>query len=73
RQSEVLIGAARAAGATGWKPNGAGGDGGSLTLLAGPEPAAMEGLVAAVRAVEGPHAVLPVRLAPHGLSVTIHR
>jgi len=70
REAEVLIGAARAAGATGWKPNGAGGDGGSLTLLAGSEPAATVRLVAAVRAVEGPHAVLPICLAPHGLSVT---
>lgn len=73
RHAEVLIGAARAAGATGWKPNGAGGEGGSLTLLAGPEPAATAGLVAAVRAVEGPHAVLPIRLSPHGLSVTVDR
>ena len=72
-QAEVLIGVARAAGAVGWKPNGAGGDGGSLTFLAGPAPGAPERLMAAVRAVEGPHAVLPIRLARHGLSVTVGR
>ena len=72
-QAEVLIEVARAAGAVGWKPNGAGGDGGSLTLLAGSGPGAPERLADAVRGVEGPHAVLPIRLAPHGLSVTIDR
>lgn len=72
-QAEVLVGVARAAGAVGWKPNGAGGDGGSLTLLAGPDPGAPERLVAAIRAFDGPHAVLPIRLAPHGLSVTTNR
>ena len=70
-QADVLIGAARAAGAIGWKPNGAGGEGGSLTFLAGPGPGAPARLVAAVRAVGGPHAVLPIRLAPRGLSVSV--
>lgn len=73
RQAEALIGMARDAGAGGWKPNGAGGDGGSLTLLGGPGQGATERLVATVREAPGPHVVLPIRLARHGLSVTVER
>jgi D-glycero-alpha-D-manno-heptose-7-phosphate kinase len=69
-EAEALIEAARRSGASGWKPNGAGGDGGSLTLLAGPGPGATERLLEAVAGIPGPHAVLPVRLAHHGLLVT---
>lgn len=69
-QAEALVDAARRAGASGWKPNGAGGDGGSLTLLAGPGEGAKERLLRAVAAVRGAHVVLPVHLAHHGLVVT---
>ena len=69
-EAEALIEAARRSGASGWKPNGAGGDGGSLTLLAGPGPAATERLLEAVAGTPGAHAVLPVSLADHGLLVT---
>ena len=69
-QAQALVDAARAAGATGWKVNGAGGDGGSLTLLAGPGPGATAAVTAALAAVTGGHAVLPIRLAGRGLHVT---
>jgi D-glycero-alpha-D-manno-heptose-7-phosphate kinase len=37
-QARTAIDAARAEGALGWKVNGAGGDGGSLTVLCGADP-----------------------------------
>lgn len=72
-EAQVLVEAARSAGASGWKPNGAGGDGGSLTLLAGPGAGATDRLLEAVAAVTGVHVVLPIRLAHHGLLVTTVR
>lgn len=69
-QAQALVDTARAAGATGWKVNGAGGEGGSLTLLAGPGRGAAAAVTAALAAVTGGHAVLPVRLAAGGVHVT---
>lgn len=69
-EAEAIIGVAASAGASGWKPNGAGGDGGSLTLLAGPEQGAEDVLLAGLAALPGAHEVLPVRLARHGLQVS---
>ena len=60
--AEAVVDAARRAGALGWKVNGAGGEGGSVTLLAGDDPAPVAAAVAAV----GP----PVRLVPVALSAT---
>lgn len=63
----IQIGAA--AGAVGWKVNGAGGDGGSLTLLAGAEPGAADRVAAELASADGTWAVL--RLGPgHHLRVT---
>jgi D-glycero-alpha-D-manno-heptose-7-phosphate kinase len=70
-----IIGAARAAGAAGWKVNGAGGDGGSLTLLAGSaDPAdatSTAGLSAAVGAVAPTAIVRTVRIDPDGVRVRV--
>jgi D-glycero-alpha-D-manno-heptose-7-phosphate kinase len=57
-----VVEAARRAGAVGWKVNGAGGDGGSLTVLAGPEPGAGDRLRAVVGGV-------PIVLDSDGLIV----
>lgn len=66
----ALIDLARSFGAVGWKVNGAGGDGGSLTLLAGAEPDARARLVAAVAGAPGPARVIPTRLSRSGLHVS---
>jgi D-glycero-alpha-D-manno-heptose-7-phosphate kinase len=64
----IAIGAAE--GAVGWKVNGAGGDGGSLTLLAGPAPGAAAHLAATLGAADPSWAVL--RLGPgHGPRVVV--
>jgi D-glycero-alpha-D-manno-heptose-7-phosphate kinase len=64
-----VIDAARALGAVGWKVNGAGGDGGSLTLLAGPTIASRRELVTAIERAERGWRVIPTHLSPHGLRV----
>jgi D-glycero-alpha-D-manno-heptose-7-phosphate kinase len=57
--AERVIGAAREAGALGWKVNGAGGEGGSVTIVCGDErPAFDVGIV------------LPLRLSRQGVRVT---
>ncbi|WP_421122058.1 hypothetical protein ACE2AJ_20805 [Aquihabitans daechungensis] len=65
---QAAIDAARSAGAAGWKVNGAGGDGGSLTIVAGSEGrAAVE---AALGALDPTWRI--VRLGPHaGLRVDV--
>lgn len=61
-----VIALARQHNATGWKVNGAGGDGGSLALLCGPEPGARRRLAAAVTAADPRYRVIPIALSPHG-------
>ena len=58
--AELVIDAFAAAGALGWKVNGAGGDGGSLTILGAPRVPVD---------LEARFEVLPVRLSGEGLSV----
>ncbi|MCX6539029.1 MAG: GHMP kinase [Acidobacteria bacterium] len=55
--------------AAGWKVNGAGGEGGSLTVLCGPNPADRVALESAVAAMPGCQ-VMPIRIAADGLRVT---
>ena len=61
--------AARRAEATGWKVNGAGGSGGSLTLLS-PTPEARAAVESCVAAALPEGRILPVRISPRGVSVT---
>ncbi len=63
-----VIALARSAGALGWKVNGAGGDGGSLTLLCA-TPEAGAALAARVEAADRGYRVLPVTPCPDGLCV----
>lgn len=65
---QAAIDVARAHGAAGWKVNGAGGDGGSLTLLAGSDPGAAAALAVAVAAVD-PSWVTPVLRSAGGLQI----
>jgi D-glycero-alpha-D-manno-heptose-7-phosphate kinase len=63
-----VIEMATACDAIGWKVNGAGGDGGSLTLLSR-EPSAKAALEEAIRHLDGRFQVLPLHVSPHGLTV----
>jgi len=64
-----VIEIAEAHSAAGWKVNGAGGDGGSITLLAGDEPGAKRALVRAI-VTDNPRLVpIPIVISRDGLRV----
>jgi D-glycero-alpha-D-manno-heptose-7-phosphate kinase len=62
-----LIHLAASQGVTGWKVNGAGGDGGSVTLLCGPGAHAKERLLEALRASGPEFEVIAICLSREGL------
>ena len=64
-----VIDVAQRAGALGWKVNGAGGEGGSVTLLADEGGAPRAALEDAVRAISPAYRIIPIRLAAEGLMV----
>jgi D-glycero-alpha-D-manno-heptose-7-phosphate kinase len=64
-----VIALAQAHGALGWKVNGAGGAGGSLTLLCGPRSDAMRALLREIAQADASFQIIPIRLSPGGLRV----
>lgn len=70
-QARDVMAAAGTAGAVGWKVNGAGGDGGSLSILAGPEPADRERLAAALTEAGPALQIIPTTFTRTGVTVTV--
>jgi D-glycero-alpha-D-manno-heptose-7-phosphate kinase len=68
-QAQTVIDVAAAHGAWGWKVNGAGGEGGSLTLLCGPDMRRKRQMIRALRATDPSFQVIPTYLSRHGLRV----
>jgi D-glycero-alpha-D-manno-heptose-7-phosphate kinase len=68
--AEAVIDAARRAGAAGWKVNGAGGEGGSVTVLCGEGPEDREQVARAVDGLGGGIRRIPVALSRAGLQVS---
>ncbi len=68
-RAEVLIDAAAAHGVLGWKVNGAGGEGGSVTLLCGADPASTRRLFRALPEIDTSFSVVPTTLSRGGLRV----
>ncbi len=64
-----IIDIAREHGACGWKVNGAGGAGGSVTLLCGPDRAAKRTLLREIEATEPKYRNIPIYLSRLGLRV----
>ncbi len=64
-----VIEVARAYGATGWKVNGAGGEGGSVTLLCGPIAAQKREMLRAIAQEVPKSKSIPILLSPRGLRV----
>jgi D-glycero-alpha-D-manno-heptose-7-phosphate kinase len=64
-----VIAIARRHGALGWKVNGAGGDGGSMTILSGNSPSQKRKMVQAIEAVDPGIAHIPIYLSRVGLRV----
>jgi D-glycero-alpha-D-manno-heptose-7-phosphate kinase len=68
-QARAAISVAGDHGALGWKVNGAGGEGGSLTLLCGPDMSAKRQLLRALREADPLFQIIPISLSPQGLRV----
>jgi D-glycero-alpha-D-manno-heptose-7-phosphate kinase len=66
---QAVIEIARRHGAIGWKVNGAGGDGGSVTLLSGPEVAEKRAMLRAITTEIPGTQNIPIYLSPAGLRV----
>lgn len=72
RSADRVIEVARAHGALGWKVNGAGGEGGSLTLLCGPRSDIKRAMLREIEQ-EGPRfRNIPIYLSRYGLRVWEH-
>jgi D-glycero-alpha-D-manno-heptose-7-phosphate kinase len=66
-QAQAVIDFAAAQGASGWKINGAGGEGGSVTILCSPDPERRRDLERAVLAGDPALQIIPIRLSQDGL------
>ena len=66
---QAVIAIARRFGAAGWKVNGAGGDGGSVTVLSGPESATKREMLSAIQAELPRTQNIPIYLSRFGLRV----
>jgi D-glycero-alpha-D-manno-heptose-7-phosphate kinase len=69
KEAQAAIEVAAAHGALGWKLNGAGGEGGSITLLCGPDMSAKRRMLDALRDSNPPFEVIPTYLSRYGLRV----
>jgi D-glycero-alpha-D-manno-heptose-7-phosphate kinase len=67
--AHALIEIARWAGALGWKVNGAGGEGGSITLLCGNSSSEKRALIAEIEAANPLFRNIPIYLSRHGLRI----
>jgi D-glycero-alpha-D-manno-heptose-7-phosphate kinase len=67
--AQRVIDIARAYGALGWKVNGAGGDGGSLTILGGPAQAARRAMLGEIEAENRACQIIPIRISTEGVRV----
>jgi D-glycero-alpha-D-manno-heptose-7-phosphate kinase len=66
---QQIIDVAKEHGALGWKVNGAGGAGGSVTLLSGPYRAARRSMLRTIESLNPNYRNIPIRLNPVGLCV----
>lgn len=66
-EADAAAGIARGWGASGWKVNGAGGRGGSMTILAGRDDTARRRMLAEIEALSAGLRFLPMRISETGL------
>ena len=64
-----IIEIAREYDAIGWKVNGAGGDGGSVTLLCGQRSSEKRAMVSAIESENGRFCSIPIYLSRYGLRI----
>ncbi|MBW7995897.1 MAG: GHMP kinase [Candidatus Glassbacteria bacterium] len=68
-EADRVIEIARDYGAVGWKVNGAGGDGGSLTLLCSQQSFAQRAMIREIEQESAAFANIPIYLSRHGLRI----
>jgi D-glycero-alpha-D-manno-heptose-7-phosphate kinase len=68
-EAHQVIAIAQEHGALGWKVNGAGGDGGSVTILNGSNQTAKRAMQREIEAENGSFKNIPIQLDPYGLRV----
>jgi D-glycero-alpha-D-manno-heptose-7-phosphate kinase len=66
---QQIIDIAKEHGALGWKVNGAGGEGGSVTLLSGPDRPARYSMLRTIESANASYRDITIRLNPFGLRV----
>lgn len=69
QEARRVIEIAREHGATGWKVNGAGGEGGSITLLCGPRAEVKRTMLQEIKQENPSFQVIPIQLDRYGLRV----
>ena len=69
---QQIIDIAREYGALGWKVNGAGGEGGSISLLSGPKREAQTAMLELIEMANTTYRRIPITLNPGGLTVSEH-
>ena len=67
--AEKIFKIAETHGALGWKVNGAGGEGGSITILAGPIAKSNRDMARAIEAASPRYKNIPIALSPEGVRV----
>jgi D-glycero-alpha-D-manno-heptose-7-phosphate kinase len=67
--AQRVIAIAQAFGAIGWKVNGAGGEGGSITLLGGASAAAHRDMLETIAFADAAFRIIPIRLSADGVRV----
>jgi D-glycero-alpha-D-manno-heptose-7-phosphate kinase len=68
-EAHQIIAVAREHGALGWKVNGAGGEGGSLTILSGPSMSAKRSMIRTIQEINPLFQNIPIYLSRFGLRV----
>lgn len=68
-EAQQIMDIAQAHGALGWKVNGAGGNGGSITLLGSTDTHVNQRLLAAITQANPQLQPIPIQITPHGLRV----
>jgi D-glycero-alpha-D-manno-heptose-7-phosphate kinase len=71
RDAQRVIALAREHGAAGWKVNGAGGDGGSLTIVGARDGAARRAFADAIQRLDRRFRLIPIELDAEGLTVSM--
>ncbi len=68
-RAQEVIAIAKEHGAVGWKVNGAGGEGGSVTILCGPDRSAKRGMMADIESAKPYYKHIPTYLSRFGLRI----